>query len=260
MSEISSLLDIRDVSKAYGGVRAVRECSLTVEEGAIDGLIGPNGSGKTTLFNLVTGYDKPDSGRIHFAGVDITGSRPDRIFELGLGRTFQLTRIFRRLTLLENMLAAAQPEHGWFRSMVRSAADRRHRERANELLDFVGLTALSQDPAGTLSYGQQRLLEFAYILMADPKVVLLDEPTSGVNLTVIQRLAERIRDCNKAGTTFLIVEHNMEFVMSLCRRITVMQQGKPIATGSPEEVRTNPKVLDAYLGGGADEVVSAQGV
>ncbi len=241
-----SLLEAVNVSKAFGGIRALDACSVTVEQGSITGLIGPNGSGKTTLFNVMTGYEPVDRGEIRFDGKPITNAAPDRVFEAGIGRTFQLTRIFPRLTVLENMHVAAQ------RKGVRALLGRwslsHEQQRAVELLDFVGITHLKEVPAANLSYGQKKLLEFAYILIAEPRVILLDEPAGGVNPTMINHLADRIRTLNQRGVTFLVVEHNMEFVMGLCDRVMVMHRGAKIAEGTPQEIRQNPAVLEAYLG------------
>jgi ABC-type branched-subunit amino acid transport system ATPase component len=251
---MSALLEVEGVCKSFGGLSALATCSLEVEEGTIAGLIGPNGSGKTTLFNVVTGYERADDGEVRLRGEPITGAAPDRIFKLGLGRTFQLTRIFPRLTVLENMLVATQRHEAWLRGVVRRAGSAVEKRRALELLDFVGIVRLARDPASSLSYGQQKLLELAYVLVADPAVLLLDEPAGGVNPTLINHLADRIRELNRAGKTFLVVEHNMEFVMGLCDRVTVMHQGRALLSGTPEEVRTDPAVLDAYLGGSDDEL------
>jgi ABC-type branched-subunit amino acid transport system ATPase component len=246
------------VSKSYGGVKALSDAHLNVAEGAIHGLIGPNGSGKTTLFNVITGYERVQQGQVHFNGSEITNSQPDRVFGLGLGRTFQLTRIFGRLSVLENMLVATQRKQGWLRGLIRIAGSAAERRRAMELLEFVGIERLAHDPAGTLSYGQRKLLELASLLVADPDVLLLDEPAGGVNPTLITHLADRIRELNKAGKTFLVVEHNMEFVMDLCHHVTVLSQGTPLVSGAPEEVRANPAVLDAYLGGEDDEAAQRE--
>ena len=255
---MSALLEAAGVSKAYGGVKALTECHINVEEGAIHGLIGPNGSGKTTLFNVITGYERIQQGEVRFNGGEITNSRPDRVFGLGVGRTFQLTRIFGRLTVLENMLVATQRKEGWLRGLLRTAGSAAERRRAIELLDFVGITRLANDRAETLSYGQRKLLELASLLVADPDVLLLDEPAGGVNPTLITHLADRIAELNRAGKTFLVVEHNMEFVMNLCHRVTVLSQGSTLVSGTPEEVRANPAVLDAYLGGEDDEATERE--
>lgn len=241
-----SLLEAQGVCKAFGGIRALDTCSVTVEQGTITGLIGPNGSGKTTLFNVMTGYERIDQGDIYYEGTAITNASPDKVFELGIGRTFQLTRIFPRLTVLENMHVAAQRKG--ISALIRRWSSHHEQQRALELLEFVGITRLKDLPAGNLSYGQKKLLEFAYILIAEPRVILLDEPAGGVNPTMIQHISERIRTLNKQGITFLIVEHNMEFVMGLCDQVMVMHRGAKIAEGTPGEVRKNPAVLEAYLG------------
>ncbi len=240
------LLEVSNVCKSFGGIRALDVCSVDVEKGSVTGLIGPNGSGKTTLFNVITGYEAVDEGEIHFDGSRITNRRPDHIFRLGIARTFQLTRIFPRLTVLENMHVAAQRQG--VRALFNRWSSSDEQKRALELLEFVGLSQLENMPAANLSYGQKKLLEFAYVLIADPQVILLDEPAGGVNPSMINQLSERIRTLNKAGVTFLVVEHNMEFVMGICDRVMVMHHGSRIADGSPEEVRKNPDVLEAYLG------------
>jgi branched-chain amino acid transport system ATP-binding protein len=250
---VSALLEVSGVSKSFGGVDALAGCELEVAEGSITGLIGPNGSGKTTLFNVVTGYERADSGEVRLNGAAITNSSPGRVFRLGVGRTFQLTRLFARLTVEENVLVATQRHEGWLRSVVRGAASGPERRRAAELLDFVGLGHLAAEPAASLSYGQRKLLELASLLVADPSVLLLDEPAGGVNPTLINQLADRIRELNRAGKTFLVVEHNMEFVMGLCHTVAVLDRGRRLTTGAPEEVRTHPAVLDAYLGAGAPD-------
>lgn len=241
-----SMLEIHGVSKAFGGIQALHACSLTVEQGKITGLIGPNGSGKTTLFNVITGYERPDTGSVTFKGTDITNATPSRIFGLGLGRTFQLVRVFPRLTVMENMHVAVQ------RSGIRALLSRwsapHERAHAGELLDFVGISHLTDAPAEHLSYGQKKLLEFAMILIAEPQVMLLDEPAGGVNPTLAAQLADRIKTLNQRGTTFLVVEHNMQFVMSLCDKVAVMHRGSLLTEGDPQQVRENPTVLEAYLG------------
>ena len=241
-----SLLEARAVSKAFGGIQALDACSISVEKGSITGLIGPNGSGKTTLFNVITGYEVLDKGQVSFDGQDITRYRPDQVFSRGIARTFQLTRVFARLTVLENMHVAAQREG--LRALLGRWSSSHEQRRALELLDFVGIAALKDLPAGNLSYGQKKLLEFAYILIAEPSVILLDEPAGGINPTMINQLSERIRTLNKSGVTFLVVEHNMEFVMNLCDRVMVMHRGTKIAEDAPDAIRKNPAVLEAYLG------------
>jgi ABC-type branched-subunit amino acid transport system ATPase component len=241
-----SLLEVQDVSKAFGGIQALDTCSISVEQGSITGLIGPNGSGKTTLFNVMTGYERVDSGQIRFQGEAITNTPPDKVFRLGIGRTFQLTRIFPRLTVLENMHVAVQRQN--LKGLLSRWSSTHEQERALGLLDFVNLSQLKDMLAGNLSYGQKKLLEFAFVLIAEPQVILLDEPAGGINPTMINYLAERIHTLNQRGVTFLVVEHNMEFVMDLCERVMVMHRGARIAEGTPGEVRANPAVLEAYLG------------
>ncbi len=241
-----SFLEVHDVAKVFGGIRALDSCSIAVEQGTITGLIGPNGSGKTTLFNVITGYERVDTGDVHFLGTNITGKRPDTVFRMGIGRTFQLTRIFPRLSVLENMHVAVQRQG--VKGLFSRWSSSREQQQALDLLDFVGLVELKEIEAGSLSYGQKKLLEFALILIADPQMILLDEPAGGVNPTMIGYLAERIRTLNQRGLTFLIVEHNMEFVMGLCHTVMVLHRGTTIAQGSPEQVRADATVLQAYLG------------
>jgi neutral amino acid transport system ATP-binding protein len=242
-----SLLEVQTVSKAFGGIQALTTCSINVEQGTITGLIGPNGSGKTTLFNVITGYERVDRGNIRFMGQDITRATPDRVFSLGIGRTFQLTRIFPRLTVLENMHISAKRER--LKALFSSWSSTHEQALALELLAFVNLLRHKDTPAGNLSYGQKKLLEFALILVAQPRVILLDEPAGGVNPTMINELVGHIRTLNEEqGVTFLVVEHNMEFVMGLCHTVNVMHRGTKIAEGSPDEMRKNPAVLEAYLG------------
>jgi ABC-type branched-subunit amino acid transport system ATPase component len=233
---VSVLLRTEEVHKSYGGVQALYGCTVQIDEGTVAGLIGPNGSGKTTLFNVITGYAKADEGEVYLSGRKITNTAPDRVFALGIGRTFQLTRIFPSLTVMENMLVPCRSTR---------AADRK---RAMEQLEFVGIAGYYATPAGSLSYGQRKLLELAYVLVADPAIILLDEPAGGVNLSLVNNIADRIRELNAAGKTFLIVEHNMEFVMGLCDQITVLDSGTVVASGPPDIVRTDRRVLDAYLG------------
>ena len=252
---MTNLLKVEGVTKSFGGLQALSGCSLSVEKGSVAGLIGPNGSGKTTLFNVITGYVKPDAGTVTFEGRDITAARPSRVFTLGVGRTFQITRIFPRISVIENMLVATQREESWLRGLTRSKSSSQELAAAMEWLSFVGIAQLASLQAGALSFGQRKLLELAYVLVANPDVILLDEPAGGVNLTLINEIADKIRSLNKDGKTFLIVEHNMEFVMEICDTVTVMHQGVDLVSGTPEEVRNNPDVLDAYLGGTDDDDV-----
>jgi len=249
---MSALLRTEGLAKAYGGVQALDGASIEVAPGTIAGLIGPNGSGKTTLFNVITGYARADAGQVFLEGRAITNIKPERVFALGIGRTFQLTRIFPSLTVLENMLIAAQHKERSRNpfAVAGGAASRRH---AMELLEFTGIASHAGALAQTLSYGQRKLLELSYVLVADPDIVLLDEPAGGVNPSLINHLAARIRELNGAGKTFLIVEHNMDFVMRLCDSITVLDYGSVIASGPPDVIRSDPKVLDAYLGADDDE-------
>jgi ABC-type branched-subunit amino acid transport system ATPase component len=238
---MTALLRADGVHKSYGGVRALDACTIEVHEGSVAGLIGPNGSGKTTLFNVITGYAKADAGQVYLGDRSITNAAPDKVFALGIGRTFQLTRIFPSLTVLENMLVASRH--------ARATA----RKHAIEQLEFVGIAGHQAELAGTLSYGQRKLLELAYVLVADPAVILLDEPAGGVNLSLVNHIADRIRELNAAGKTFLIVEHNMEFVMGLCDQVTVLDSGTVVAAGPPGIIRTDQRVLNAYLGEDIEE-------
>jgi ABC-type branched-subunit amino acid transport system ATPase component len=242
----SVALAVDGVHKSFGGIQALTDCSLTVRTGSITALIGPNGSGKTTLFNCITGFYRPERGRIHVRDVPIIGRRPSDIVHLGLMRTFQVTRLFRRMTVLENMIVPVRQLT--LRSLFTAAIKGHERDRAEALLEFVGLQALEHEPAGSLSFGQQKLLELAAALMAEPDIVMLDEPAGGLNPVMIEKVAGHVRELNARGVTFLIIEHNMGFVMSLCDPVIVMHRGSVIAQGSPELVRDDPIVLDAYLG------------
>ena len=244
---MTAILEAEAISKSYGGIKALNACSISFAEGAINALIGPNGSGKTTLFNIMTGYERADSGTVRLRGQDITTATPDKIFRMGVGRSFQLTRVFPRLTVIENVHVAAQRQG--LAAHLRRWTSHHERRAAGDVLDFVGLTHLAHEPAGSLSYGQQKLLEFAFGIVARPDLMLLDEPAGGVNPSLLGHLSARLRALNGDGVTFVIVEHDMEFVMGLAGNVVVMHQGARLASGPPAEVRANPGVLDAYLGG-----------
>jgi ABC-type branched-subunit amino acid transport system ATPase component len=242
----SVCLAVAGIDKSFGGIRALTGCSLVVKQGSITALIGPNGSGKTTLFNCITGFYEPDRGEVYVRGVPVNGRRPSDIVHLGVMRTFQVTRIFRRMTVLENMIVPIRQLT--LRSLFTAAIKGHERDRAEGLLEFFGLQGLRDQQAGTLSFGQQKLLELAAALMAEPEVVMLDEPAGGLNPVMIDKLAGHVRELNGRGVTFLIIEHNMGFVMNLCDPVIVMHRGTVIAQGSPGAVREDPSVLDAYLG------------
>lgn len=245
---MSALLEVKNVTKSFGGVVANRDVSLVVRQGEIAGLIGPNGSGKTTLFGSITGTHAVDSGDILFEGRSIAHLRPAPIARAGLLRTWQQTRVYGEMSCAENMTISAREAHGHVFSLLRPvpAATRR---RGDDLLAFVGLHEKRMEKAGSLSFGQQKLLEFAMALMNEPKLLLLDEPTAGINPTLINGLIDRLRRANtELGVTLLVIEHNMRVIMNLAHSITCLAHGEVLAAGTPEEVRDDSRVLDAYLG------------
>ena len=243
-----SLLEIHNMTKRFYHLTALRDVSMDVEQGELLGLIGPNGSGKTTLFNCVTGILRPNKGEVTFKDRHITGARADVVYHLGLSRTFQLIQLFPQMTAVENMLMAAQERRGTLFSRLLYRDETPELERALNLIDYIGLSRVKDDVAANLSYGQQKLLDFGMALMPNPEVVLLDEPLAGVNPTMINELVTRIKDLNSQGYTFIVIEHNMEVIMSLCERIVVLSEGEKIAEGTPAEIYDNELVLDAYFG------------
>ncbi|MFP4135580.1 MAG: ABC transporter ATP-binding protein [Candidatus Acetothermia bacterium] len=243
------------MSKSFGGIQAVNNCSLSVEQGTITGLIGPNGAGKTTIFNLITGFHQPDSGRVYFKDEDITNLTPHEIFERNLFRTFQITREIQEMTVLENLMLIPRQQTGeslwnaWFNRNLVSREEDGHRETAMEVLEFLEMEDRKHDLAKNLPGGEKKLLDLGRMMMAEPEMVLLDEPGSGVPPSLQNKVNNYVRDISEdRGITFLVVEHDMNIIMDLCDPIIVLVDGETLTEGKPEEVRNDEQVIEAYLG------------
>jgi branched-chain amino acid transport system ATP-binding protein len=251
------MLDLIGVSRSFGAARAVDAVSLQVVAGSITGLIGPNGAGKTTLFNLIAGSLAPSAGRILLNGHNVAGAPAHRRLAAGLGRTFQIPRPFAAMTVLENVLLAAREQRGerpfanWLTPGAVARQERGNVARARDIIDFLALGRLASAPAASLSGGQRKLLELARVLMAEPRLVLLDEPAAGVNPTLLETIIDRIRTLHGRGLTFLIVEHNLDLIARLCGEVHVMAAGRLLVSGTPDAVTADPRVVEAYLGGTA---------
>ena len=251
------LLDIQNLHKHFGGIHAVENASLSIEEGSITGLIGPNGAGKTTLFNVIAGVHSPDSGTVTFNGEDITGRKPHELFARGILRTFQIAHEFSSLTVRENLLVVPGAQSGerlvdtWLRPGKVKAQENELGSRASEVIDFLQLTAVADELAGNLSGGQKKLLELGRTMMAEPKLVFLDEVGAGVNRTLLGAIGDAILRLNREkGYTFCMIEHDMDFISRLCNPVVVMASGGVLTQGTPEQVMNNEAVIEAYLGTG----------
>jgi branched-chain amino acid transport system ATP-binding protein len=249
-----AILSLRGLTRDFGPFRAVDGVSLDIRRGSISGLIGPNGAGKTTLFNMVAGALKPTAGTVALDGADVTGQPPEALFARGLARTFQIPRPFRRMSVLENLLMAPPGQTGetvtgaLFRAGATATQEATIRDKARGILEFMTLDRVADQPAGQISGGQMKLLELARALMGDPAVILLDEPAAGVNPSLMQILIERIEVLNRQGTTFVVIEHNMDFVMRHCDPVIALAEGRIVFQGTADAARADPLLLDAYLG------------
>ena len=245
----SYLLKVRDLKKSYGAIQAVGGVSFEVMPGEIFGVIGPNGSGKTTLFNSMLGQITPDSGQIELNGRDVTQLNPLELNHLGVGRTFQTLQVFGKMSVRDNLIVAAQDHKGTMFSRMFAPSDSGLGDKADELIMLFNMQHVAHKKAGELSYGQQKLVDIAMAFMSDPELVLLDEPCAGVNPSLVGGISRLLKELNlKSGGSFVVIEHNMDFVMDLCHRIMVMVEGTVLAIGTPDEIRSNKQVLDAYLG------------
>jgi branched-chain amino acid transport system ATP-binding protein len=246
---MTAVLEVTNMRKSFGGITAVDGVSFDVHEGEILGLIGPNGCGKSTLFNCILGQLAPSGGEVKVDGEVVTGLRPSELSRRGVSRTFQLLQVFPKLSVRENLVLAGQEHRGNMISRLFGPSDAGLTEAADLMIGFFKLDHLAGEPAGSLSYGQQKLLDAAMAFIGGPRLVLLDEPAGGVNLSMLADLKERLSTINREKrATFVVIEHNMEFVMSLCSRVMVMAEGRLLATGRPDEIRGNPAVIEAYLG------------
>jgi branched-chain amino acid transport system ATP-binding protein len=246
---VTAVLQVANLRKTFGGITAVNGVSFEVREGEILGIIGPNGSGKSTLFNCVLGQLTPNDGEVRVDGKPTTGMRPCDIHRLGVSRTFQLLQVFPQLSVRDNLILAGQEHQGSMYSRLIGRADAGLGGDAEQMIEFFRLSHLAEEKAGSLSYGQQKLLDAAMAFMAGPRLVLLDEPAGGVNLTMLGHLRERLQAYHaERKATFVVIEHQMEFVMALCTRVLVLAEGRIIAEGAPQEIRRNPTVIEAYLG------------
>jgi branched-chain amino acid transport system ATP-binding protein len=248
------LLVVDGISKTFGGHQALKQVSFALQSGCICGLIGPNGAGKTTLFNCLAGFLKPDSGRILLDGRNVCGLPPSAVFASGMARTFQIPRPFPEMSVLDNVMVAAAAQAGerfwnnWLRPKLVREQEGKNKEAARHWLNFVGLSEWEQKPARILSGGQRKLLELARVMLSNPRLVLLDEPGAGVNPVLLDRIVDRISMLNAEGTTFLIIEHNMDLVASLCNPVMVMAEGQMLMSGDAATVLSDPRVIAAYLG------------
>jgi branched-chain amino acid transport system ATP-binding protein len=240
---------VHNLAKSYGAIQAVKGVSFEVQPGEIFGVIGPNGSGKTTLFNAMLGQIQPDRGQIELRGQDVSGLSALALNHRGVGRTFQTLQVFGKMTVRENLIVAAQEHKGTLFSRIFAPSDSGLGDKADALIQKFHIAHVADKPAGELSYGQQKLVDIAMAFMSDPALILLDEPCAGVNPKLVRDIGDLLRDLNKErGSTFVVIEHNMDFIMSLCHRVMVMVEGEILAIGTPDEIRNNKQVLDAYLG------------